>query len=79
MNSITISYNDVDNVISNAPISYEYSNMNYGSTYSIAIVTQPSGQDCVVNDGVGTVLGDVLDVEIVCTNRNVTLKLYFFS
>jgi N-acetylneuraminic acid mutarotase len=40
-----------------------------GSKYSIAVLTQPAGENCSVTDGSGTVSTDVLNAGIVCVGE----------
>ena len=38
-----------------------------GASYTVTVATAPAGQDCLVANGTGTVIGaDVLDVEVTC-------------
>jgi hypothetical protein len=45
--------------------------LNSGTTYSVTVLTQPSGpsQHCVVNDGGGTANANVTTVQVVCTSE----------
>ncbi len=39
-----------------------------GSEYVVTVLTQPTGQNCVVADGSGTADTDVTDILVTCTN-----------
>ena len=41
--------------------------------YSITVLTQPTGQTCVVNSGTGTVAANVTSVTVVCTTNTYTI------
>lgn len=52
------------------PFEYTMPAVNYGVTYSITVITQPTGQTCTVANGVGT-MGEaaVSNVDITCVNN----------
>jgi hypothetical protein len=39
-----------------------------GSTYSVTVFTQPTGQSCTVTNGSGTASANVTNVQVVCSN-----------
>ncbi|HEY6484030.1 MAG TPA: hypothetical protein VIY54_10960 [Steroidobacteraceae bacterium] len=41
----------------------------YGSSYAVAVSTQPTGQTCTVANGAGTVTGAVTSVAVSCTTN----------
>ncbi len=48
--------------------------VSYGSNYSIAVQTQPTGQTCAVTNGSGSMpASDVSTVAVSCTSRTFTL------
>ncbi|MDE2051433.1 MAG: beta-propeller fold lactonase family protein, partial [Gammaproteobacteria bacterium] len=49
--------------------------LNSGAAYSVTVMTQPSGQNCAVASGSGTVSANVTNVAVSCTNTssNVTI------
>ena len=42
--------------------------VNANSTYSVSVVTQPSGKNCVVSSGTGTATNNVTNVNVSCSN-----------
>jgi hypothetical protein len=40
-----------------------------GSTYSVAVLTQPAGENCTVSNGSGTVSTDVTNANIICVGE----------
>ena len=46
-----------------------------GNPYSVAVKTQPSGQNCIVMSGSGTATANVSNVSVVCTNLLSALTL----
>lgn len=52
------------------PFTYTMPNVNYGVTYSISIVQQPTGQTCTVANGTGTMAAAaVTNADITCVNN----------
>ena len=49
--------------------------LNSGAAYSVAVMTQPTGQNCTVTSGSGTASANVTNVAVACTNTasNVTI------
>jgi N-acetylneuraminic acid mutarotase len=47
--------------------------LSYGSTYSVAVGTQPTGQTCTVSNGSGTVTGVVSSVTVSCTTNTYSI------
>jgi len=39
----------------------------YGSSYSVTVSSQPSGQTCTVSNGKGTITRNVTDIEVLCS------------
>ena len=44
-----------------------------GSTYSVTVLTEPTGQNCTVTNGSGPAIGNVLNVQVACVNVNYTI------
>ena len=44
-----------------------------GATYSVAVATQPSGENCTVSSGAGTVTANVTSVSVDCTSNTYTI------
>lgn len=76
--AVTLENDSVDtvDVSSDGPYSF---NLDYGSDYSIGILTQPTGQNCEITfcpgslaSGIcsGTVTSDIGDMDVVCTNND---------
>ena len=59
-----------DLTVSNGATSFTFSSViNSGSTYSVTVLSQPSGQTCVVTSGgSGTVTGNVTNVGVNCVS-----------
>ena len=54
------------------PFTYTMPNVNYGVTYSITVVQQPTGQTCTVANGTGTMAAaNVTNANITCVNNPV--------
>jgi hypothetical protein len=45
-----------------------------GSGYNVSVLTQPSGQTCTVGSGSGTILANVTNVAVVCSNNSGTVS-----
>ena len=44
-----------------------------GSSYSVTVLTQPSGQSCTVANGTGSVSGNVTNVAVTCVTNAFTV------
>jgi hypothetical protein len=44
-----------------------------GATYSVTVLTQPTGQSCTVTNGSGTAGANVTNVQVVCSNVSYTI------
>jgi hypothetical protein len=44
-----------------------------GSTYSVTVFTQPTGQSCTVANGGGTAIANVTNVQVACSNNTYTI------
>lgn len=66
--SIVLQNNGGDDLTVSADGSFEFgTTLTNGSTYSVTVLTQPPGQLCVVNSGLGTIsAADVAGVAIIC-------------
>jgi len=68
--SVTLQNNDGDNlaVSSNGGFTFP-TELDDGASYSVSILTQPSGQTCSVSNGTGTIAGaDVTSVAVNCVD-----------
>ncbi|MHB8811829.1 MAG: beta-propeller fold lactonase family protein [Steroidobacteraceae bacterium] len=68
--------NGGDNLPVSASGSFTFaSKVNSGATYSVTVMTQPSGQTCTVSSGSGTASANVTSVAVACTasSSNVTI------
>jgi hypothetical protein len=65
--TLQILNNGTDVTTINADGSYAFPTyLAEGTTYNVTVVTQPSGQTCVVTNGSGTISDDVTDIVISC-------------
>lgn len=66
--SVTLQNNDGDDLMLVSDGSFAFSTeLLNGATYSVSVLTQPTGQTCEVNNGTGTISGqDVSDVVVSC-------------
>jgi len=46
--------------------------LDSGSSYSVSVLTQPSGQTCSVSNGSGTLTSNVANVAVTCVTNSVT-------
>ena len=44
-----------------------------GSTYSVTVLTQPTGQSCTVTNGSGTISANVTNIQVTCTSTTYTI------
>lgn len=59
---------DVFSVIANEAFTFN-TTIADGSAYNVSIATQPTGQICTVNNGIGTVTGsNITNVEVTCSD-----------
>lgn len=58
-------------VTSNGTFNFS-SSLTYNSNYSVTVLTQPTGQTCVVTGGSGAVTSNVSDVAVACTSNTTT-------
>src|SRR5215469_2362062 len=68
--------NSGDNLSVTASGSFTFATkLNSGATYSVAVMTQPSGQTCTVTNATGTASANVTNVAVACTSTasNVTI------
>lgn len=49
--------------------------LNSGATYSVTVMTQPSGQTCTVASGSGTASANVTNVAVSCTSTSSTVTI----
>lgn len=47
---------------------------NYGSTYDVSILTNPTGKTCLMENGSGTVLSNVTDISVTCSANTYTIS-----
>ena len=60
--------------VNSGATSFTFSNqLSYGSSYAVAVSTQPTGQTCTVSSGSGTVAGTVTSVSVSCTTNTYTI------
>jgi hypothetical protein len=65
--SVVLQNNSGDDLTLTANSSFSFATkLNYGSSYSVSILTQPDGQYCSVTNGSGTTGSDVNSVNIDC-------------
>ena len=71
--SVVLSNNGGDNLTIAADGSFTFATvLTAGATYSVAVVSQPSGETCAVNNGSGTVgSANVTDVAVNCAASSV--------
>ena len=72
--TVVLQNNSGDNLSISANGSFTFATgLIDAATYSVAVLTQPSGQTCIVSSGSGTVsAGDVTSVSVTCTDNPVT-------
>jgi hypothetical protein len=46
-----------------------------GSTYSVTVLTQPTGQSCTVTSGSGTASANVTNVQVACSNATIVVSV----
>lgn len=63
---LTSNLGETLNIASNAVSFVLTRNYRLNETYSISILTPPSGQACILSNGSGTISGDVTNVNIAC-------------
>ncbi len=56
------------NLSSNGPFTFP-TTLASGATYSVTVLTQPTGQTCTVSNGSGTVSADVANVAVSCASQ----------
>jgi hypothetical protein len=66
---------DAVTVLANAAAFTLPSGIAYGSTYDVVVHTQPSGLNCVVTNGSGTVTANVSNISVSCTPSSVTVTI----
>jgi hypothetical protein len=64
---------DALSVPSGASFSSFATPLAYGSSYSVAVGTQPTGQTCSVSNGSGTVTGTVTSASVSCTTNTFSI------
>ena len=74
-NSVTLQNNLTDDLVVSANGVFVFATaLPDGSTYDVTVLTQPTGQTCVVTNGFGTINGsDVLGVTVTCTDSVYTV------
>ena len=68
--------NGGDNLSVSASGSFTFATkLNSGATYSVTVMTQPTGQTCTVSSGTGTASANITSVAVACTTStpNVTI------
>jgi len=66
--------NGGNNLSVSANGSFTFSNsIASGATFSVAILTQPTGQSCTVSNGSGTAIANVTNVQVACSNVYYTI------
>ena len=71
--SVTLQNNSTDTLTLTTNGNFTFSNaLNSGSSYSVSILTQPSGQTCSVSNGSGSLTANVTNVTVSCINNVAT-------
>ena len=52
---------------------FTFTAQNYGTTYSVTVGTQPTGETCLVSNGSGTIAGAVTNVTVSCNINTFTV------
>ncbi len=69
--SLVLQDNAGDNLTISADGSFTFSNkVSSGGAYNVTVLTQPSGQTCTVISGSGTILSNVTNVALSCSNNS---------
>lgn len=69
--SVVLQDNGGDNLTVSGNVTFTFATpIVNGNTYSVAVLTQPTGQTCTVSNGTGTVSGNVTNVSVACANNN---------
>jgi hypothetical protein len=70
--TLVLQNNSGDNLSISANGSFTFATgLHSSDTYSVTVLTQPSGQTCSVSSGSGTVSGNVTSIAITCTTNSV--------
>jgi hypothetical protein len=73
--SLTLQLNGAENLVrtDNGPFTFQ-TELEEGSTYTVALTASPAEQDCVLQDATGKVGGaNVTSIRVTCTQRTYTL------
>ena len=75
-NSITLQNNLTDDLVVSSNSSFVFlTALNDGSQYDVTIKTQPTEQDCVVNNSSGIINGsNIQNIQIICTTNSYPLS-----
>jgi hypothetical protein len=72
--SLVLQNNGGDDEIINADGAYTFdTEIEYGTLYNATVLTQPVGQTCLVSNDSGTITGNVINVNVVCTTNTHTI------
>lgn len=74
--SVVLQNNFTDNLTVNADSNFTFATqVPNGGSYEVTVLTQPTGQNCTVTNGVGVISGaNVSNVSVLCSNINVTIS-----
>ena len=76
---LTVNGGNAYSVSQNATYSFP-TLFNDGITYTVAIQSEPAGQDCVVSNATGKInSGNVTNVDVTCVNKTLTGKVAVFG
>ncbi len=66
--TVVLQNNEEDDLTLNENGAFTFANaLEYGSAYSVTVLTQPAGQRCSVENGKGTVTSNVTNVSVICS------------
>ena len=55
------------------PWPFSFGPQNYGASWNVQVTSVPSGQTCLVNNGSGTITGNVTNVSVTCSLTTYTV------
>lgn len=65
--ALTLSLNGAEQITLQAPGEFHFKNpLPYGSDFAVTVAKAPGGQQCEILRGMGTLTGDIADVQINC-------------
>lgn len=72
--TVTLRNNGGDNLSVTANGGFTFANaVAHGSSYNVTVLAQPTGQTCSVANGVGTVTGNITNVQVTCATKAYTI------